>query len=170
MYVNRNECPFKPAKANICQQRIRLQVSAYIIQHACRKAEDDRREGKTPQEASEKVSTKPLSFLDAIPVDHSKRTYSTSLSSGSKHTKYSDTANRVKRRSSRKDHVIRQTLVKRHKTTVAVVISARKFQDIKAAGIASERRKGIEPHGKTNTAHHSARGQRKNKPRAHHQP
>jgi hypothetical protein len=181
-YVNSNECPSKRVKANIVEHRIRLQVSAYIVQRACRKAEDDRRKGKTTPKASKRASSKFSSFMEAVRVKPGKRTRSTSLSSTnsmdelcmeypanssttSKRTRHSDSAGRTSRRPLRKDHVVRQTPEKRYKTTVSVVIPARKPQDIKATGITSERREGSEPQGKNNTVRRSASGQIKDKPR-----
>jgi len=68
-------------RTNIPRSRIRLNVFGYIIQRACRKAEDDRREGKASKAAPEtKEPTPPTSFMDAVRVGNSRRTRSMSPS------------------------------------------------------------------------------------------
>lgn len=60
-------------RANIARSRIRLNVFGYIIQRACRKAEDDRREGKAFQNAPETDEpTPPTSFTDVVRVVNSR--------------------------------------------------------------------------------------------------
>ncbi|CAG5140454.1 uncharacterized protein ALTATR162_LOCUS713 [Alternaria atra] len=164
------------------ERKIRLQVSAWIIQRACRKAEDDRREGKTAQKAYGKVSNKSSSFVQAASVNRSKRTRSTSLSYDSfdelndnysadpavrsKHTGHSNTVDQSQRRSSRKDHDIQHTPAKRRKKQiVAVVIPPRRSQDIEATGTASRKRKRGELLYNRNTAIRSIRGKKEDIPR-----
>lgn len=68
-------------RTNILRSRIRLHVFGYIIQRACRKAEDDRRKGKASDAAPETEDpTPPTSFMDAVRVGNSRRIRSMSPS------------------------------------------------------------------------------------------
>jgi len=68
-------------RTNILPSRIRLNVFGYIIQRACRKAEDDRRKGKASDASPETEDpTPPTSFMDAVRVGNSRRIRSMSPS------------------------------------------------------------------------------------------
>ncbi|CAN9163962.1 unnamed protein product [Alternaria alternata] len=165
-------------------RKIRLLVSAWTVQRACRKAEYDRREGKTPQKEVMKSSTDFSSFIEAIRVKSAKRTHSTILASsyssessdelnvlgfedpakppvGFKHAVQLDAACKPQSQRSRKSHDVRHTSAKRQKkqTAVAVVIPARKPQHTEPSKTTSRTRS--QPLDKGKTVPRSARSGRK---------
>ncbi|KAG9188975.1 hypothetical protein G6011_05843 [Alternaria panax] len=141
------------------ERKIRLQVSAWIVQRACRKAEDDRREGKTPQKARMKASKDASSFMKAVLMKPDKRTCTVpSVSDDSfdeinffekpvdRSVGSNRNARRIQPQTSRKGHDIHGIRAKRRrKQTVAVVIPARKPQNTKPTGITSRKQERDEP-------------------------
>ncbi|RYN41549.1 hypothetical protein AA0112_g2328 [Alternaria arborescens] len=135
------------------ERKIRLLVSAWTVQRACRKAEDNLREGKTSQKEVVKSSTDFSSPMEAIRVKPTKRTRSTVLASSygstssdelialvfddpakrrrrSKPAVQLDIARKPQSKKPKKTHNTEYTPENRHKkrTAVAVVIPARKPQ------------------------------------------
>ncbi|KAL1801503.1 hypothetical protein ACET3X_001845 [Alternaria dauci] len=164
------------------ERKIRLLVSAWIIQRACRKAEDDRREGKTSRKEVAKSSTDFSGFIDAVRVKPTKRnsgTWSSSNSSssfdelniyearvrpavGSRNAANVDNARRTQPQTSRKTRDVQYTSVKRRKKmAVAVVIPARKPRPAAPTEISSRTHTGSELLGKRKTVPRSTQSKEK---------
>ncbi|KAB2111020.1 hypothetical protein AG0111_0g1721 [Alternaria gaisen] len=167
-------------------RKIRLLVSAWIVQRACRKAEYDRREGKTPQKEAVKSSTDCSSFIDTVRVRSNKRNRSTILASsyssassdelvvlgfedpakplvGFKHAVQLDAARKPQSKGPRQTDDSRHTSAKRHKkqTAVAVVIPARKPQPSDPTKTPSKKHTQGEPLGNRKTVPRPAQSRRK---------
>ena len=161
-------------------------MSAWTVQRACRKAEYDRREGKTPQKEVVKSSTDCSSFIDAVRVRSAKRTRSTILASsyssassdelvvlgfedpakplvGFKHAVQLDAARKPQSKGPRQTDDSRHTSAKRHKkqTAVAVVIPARKPQPSDPTKTPSKKHTQGEPLGNRKTVPRPAQSRRK---------
>ncbi|CAN9084082.1 unnamed protein product [Alternaria alternata] len=166
------------------ERKIRLLVSAWTVQRACRKAEDNLREGKTSQKEVAKSSTDFSSSMEAIRVKPTKRTRSTVLASSygstssdelnalvfddpakrrrrSKPAVQLDTARKPQSKKPKKTHNTQYTPENRHKkrTAVAVVIPARKPQHTEPTKMTSRTRS--QPLDKRNTVPRSAQSRGK---------
>ncbi|CAN9102721.1 unnamed protein product [Alternaria alternata] len=166
------------------ERKIRLLVSAWTVQRACRKAEDNLREGKTAQKEVVKSSTEFSSLIEAIRVKPNKRTHSTILASSygstssdeltplvyddpakyrrrSKPAVHLDTARKPQPKIPKKTHDTQYTPAERHKkqTAVAVVIPARKPQHTEPTKTTSRTRS--QPLNKRKTVPRSAQSRRK---------
>jgi hypothetical protein len=150
------------------EPRIRLQVSAWIIQRACSKVEAGGRTGKAPRRARVKALSKPASFIAAVHVDRNELTHSTALSSdddvdelainycantsvGPKHKENSDPIRRRQPQQSAGARYLLQSRVERPKSkSIAVVVSPRKPWSTKTTRTAKGKPEGSEPRASGN--------------------
>jgi hypothetical protein len=167
--------------------RIRLHVFGYIIQRACRKAEDDRRERKGLQDApptdesteSTEIAhmgdfTAPSSFVEAVHVSPSGRARNTTLESdtsldelspeyvassskGSDDQSHTKAPNSQTRKLGPSPVIQYSSAYRRNMPRVSVVIRSRKRADARATILASSKRKRGESSGKSSTVLQSSR-------------
>jgi hypothetical protein len=167
--------------------RIRLHVFGYIIQRACRKAEDDRRERKGLQDApptdesteSTEIAhmgdfTAPSSFVEAVHVSPSGRARNTTLesdtsldelspeyvassSNGSDDQSHTKAPNSQTRKLGPSPVTQYPSAYRRNMPRVSVVIRSRKRADARATILASSKRKRGESSGKSSTVLQSSR-------------
>ena len=138
----RQQCRPQARSTKLIRYRIRLQVSAWIVQRACRKVEAGGK--KNPYKARVKASTRPSSFVAAVRVNRDEPLRSPTLSysdsmdelnpdyeaGASGKTKHAEKVNIVPRRQLQPSTVSRnpvQAPAKRSNTQrVSVVVSPRK--------------------------------------------
>ncbi|KAI4950071.1 hypothetical protein J4E91_004727 [Alternaria rosae] len=162
------------------QHKIRLQVSAWIVQRACRKVEAGGK--KNPYKARVKASTRPSSFVEAVRVnrdephrsptlssnddiDELSPDYQTGASDKTKQAEQVDTVPRRQLQSSGASQNPVQTPAKRSNTKrVAVVVSPRKPWSSKTTRTIKRKPQRSELVGIKNTAAQSVRSNRKKAP------